>query len=1553
MKSKNLARLTRNWFSTALLMLGLLMAHCDGNTATADLLNGDFANSLSDTTPPNILSPIDASTTGLTVVLAWTSKSGAATYTIDVATDSSFTNIIPGSPFTVDAPSTTYTLTLTEGNSYYWRVRADTTEADLYGNASFNALDNIVYVYCPAGTTCDDTGAIGHVANPFQTIAGGLAEADRLGKSEVRVAARDTSGTPYEEVIVLREAVNLFGGYSSDFTSRNTTTYSTVVASSSDFVVFAQNIFRTTQVDGFVFINTADGYQTTYGVKTDNCSNALLLNNVSINGGTGNSSYGMYNINSSHPLVADSSITTGDSSVSATGIYNDSTSSPSLTMVTVTTGTAPVTNITETTSLSDTTHPNILSPSDGSTQGLSVTLQWTAKSGAAQYFIEWSTSYDFVPLAGSDVVNAPATSYLLTLFDGNTYYWRVRADTTTTGQYGQGSFTALDSIIYVYCPSTVAVCDNTGTMGTKSNPFATISRGISTALAQSKTEVRVASRGTAGAYTAYEETLVIKDGVNVTGGYDDLFLVKDPSVNLTKVASTGNFVAYAADIFQPTLIEGLQFENISTGLTASYGVKTDNCSSGLQFNNVIIDGGQGAYAYGMYNTNLSEPSITQSTIQTKMTATTSSASVGIYNDSTSKPTLNLTLVQTGPSNGYTIGILNVQNSNSSVILNNSKVSPGNAVSFSAGIAGGLNLISNTVTIDHSEIKSGNVSGSVTDSIALYIQSGSITDSLIIPGTATYQYSIRSDDFLTKNMILTGNILTAPASIYTESNQNTFQMQNNTFAFSGNSAGLSVGGMVEPSELRIDNNIVYNTGSSAGTGFRTDVALTTIDYNLETNIPNLLKYNNTSYYQTCSATDTIGTGTFGSIPAGLTGINFINNKSNNNLAIEYLTDVFVDSSGGIYVGSGLGLFVSTDNGASWKNYKMADGLGMDWVNSIFVAGTGTNTNIYVATDGGLSRSIDNGVNWTTYKSAVNALGSDIIRDVFVMGTGSSTNIFAATANGLSVSQDNGVSWTTYNNPDIASNVVTSVYASGTKIFAATYNGLSISNDNGATWTQYFSGKLINDVYYDGINIYVAGGSFWESTACGGMGCEVGGFLSISNDGGATWIQKYSDENFTKLAVFDNNIYVAMGYWYDELSYTDHWGGLLNSPDMGATWSNLLYDTVYSVFVTSSKIYAIKFYNLLVSSDNGILWKYPGKGINGGVNNVFITGQNIFAGTNEGLSVSNDEGNSWLNYTNLHGLANNHVNDVFAVDRGTLIDIYAGTNNGLSVTTDNGLSWLNYTTANGLADNYISTIWVEPGATAGTDILFVGTNNGLSISYDSGTSWNTIMAGVWINDIYISGSSVYVATLSGLYVSADLGLSWAIYSTSNGLPSNDIKSVSLNGIKIIVSTNNGLSYSEDEGNSWVTMDNSSLIWDVHIQEPYFFKVKETFGQRYLSFSVDGGLTFTDYYDTEINQIEVIGNKIFASTNAGLTIGTMQDCHNLLPSPAATGNRTATLISGDPGSGAVFGPNYDVLNPNTWTILGDGPADLDASGGWSVGDIGADAANVGPTSTPGATW
>lgn len=77
--------------------------------------------------------------------------------------------------------------------------------------------------------------------------------------------------------------------------------------------------------------------------------------------------------------------------------------------------------------------------------------------------------------------------------------------------------------------------------------------------------------------------------------------------------------------------------------------------------------------------------------------------------------------------------------------------------------------------------------------------------------------------------------------------------------------------------------------------------------------------------------------------------------------------------------------------------------------------------------------------------------------------------------------------------------------------------------------------------------------------------------------------------------------------------------------------------------------------------------------------------------------------------------------------------------------------------------------------------------------------------------------------------------------------------------------------------------------------------------------------------------------------LSNGFSEEFDNQIDPALTTSSGNITLATGDTIND-VFASGYDAADPTTWVILGNGLADLDNSGGWSNGDIGADTANVG---------
>jgi len=153
-------------------------------------------------------------------------------------------------------------------------------------------------------------------------------------------------------------------------------------------------------------------------------------------------------------------------------------------------------------------------------------------------------------------------------------------------------------------------------------------------------------------------------------------------------------------------------------------------------------------------------------------------------------------------------------------------------------------------------------------------------------------------------------------------------------------------------------------------------------------------------------------------------------------------------------SGNGVFLSTNNGASWtlqtgtvvSGGQMADVLALVEIGGKLIAGTADSW------DKGALISTDNGDTWTESNSGLP--GSTAVYSFFVYGS----NLFAGTSSGICISTNYGLSWKVLANSISARSFV----LSGSAIFTCSSNGVYYSVDNGVNWTQMNSGLTNTDV-----------------------------------------------------------------------------------------------------------------------------------------------------------------------------------------------------------------------------------------------------------------------------------------------------------------------------------------------------------------------------------------------------------------------------------------------------------------------------------------------------------
>ncbi len=294
-----------------------------------------FTGYNTDRAAPVILAPLDGDTIqNLSLDIIWSVNNNAVSYTVEVAFDPGFASHISGSPFTIYAPDNTLSLDsarLTEAVTYYLRVRSDVTTAGIYSDTvRFEALSDAVYVYCPPGTTCDNTGSAGTLTNPFRTINKAVLAAKEFKINQVKVAGRGSSGPSnekYSEMVNLLPGVSLLGGYNPGFTQRDTNIYTTIINNDGTFTLQVTGVKipgDSLTIDGLTIEGGTNGDTYAFYVS-DSTSYLTVSNNIITGGNSSSSSYGVYCIVSGSgagtgPLFQNNQVVSGDATLSSYGI---------------------------------------------------------------------------------------------------------------------------------------------------------------------------------------------------------------------------------------------------------------------------------------------------------------------------------------------------------------------------------------------------------------------------------------------------------------------------------------------------------------------------------------------------------------------------------------------------------------------------------------------------------------------------------------------------------------------------------------------------------------------------------------------------------------------------------------------------------------------------------------------------------------------------------------------------------------------------------------------------------------------------------------------------------------------------------------------------------------------------------------------------------------------------------------------------------------------------------------------------------------------------------
>jgi hypothetical protein len=180
---------------------------------------------------------------------------------------------------------------------------------------------------------------------------------------------------------------------------------------------------------------------------------------------------------------------------------------------------------------------------------------------------------------------------------------------------------------------------------------------------------------------------------------------------------------------------------------------------------------------------------------------------------------------------------------------------------------------------------------------------------------------------------------------------------------------------------VAGSVVYVSDTNCGLSISTDGGVT---FTTRTTADGLNSY---SVYDVFAVGSTVYVGTKGGLSISTDGgVTFTTRTAASGLGNGWVQGVYVVDST-VYAATSSGLRISTDGGTTFR-LTGPGGLGVYVVGST-VCVAGENSGVGISTDGGTT--------FTQYKIA-SGLGSDYVRQVFVVGS----TVYAATTNGLAIS-----------------------------------------------------------------------------------------------------------------------------------------------------------------------------------------------------------------------------------------------------------------------------------------------------------------------------------------------------------------------------------------------------------------------------------------------------------------------------------------------------------------------------------------------------------------------
>jgi len=155
----------------------------------------------------------------------------------------------------------------------------------------------------------------------------------------------------------------------------------------------------------------------------------------------------------------------------------------------------------------------------------------------------------------------------------------------------------------------------------------------------------------------------------------------------------------------------------------------------------------------------------------------------------------------------------------------------------------------------------------------------------------------------------------------------------------------------------------------------------------------------------------------------------------------VSDIFVEGTN-VYVATNMGVYVSNDNGVTFTQFTVGNGLPSNNITTIYF----NNGILYAGTDNGIGISTNGAVNWVFYNDSNSNLPDDPIRDIAV----ANNLIYIATSKGVSIANLGGDDFSTFvvglENPSVFGIIAEATSGSAADIWVASLGGVGSADFN---------------------------------------------------------------------------------------------------------------------------------------------------------------------------------------------------------------------------------------------------------------------------------------------------------------------------------------------------------------------------------------------------------------------------------------------------------------------------------------------------------------------------